>query len=79
MNPFLSLNNKEKLKKRLLEELGSLNISKDEINEAVEAAWVEKLNFEEDIRKKEKKYYLFEGKKMKGIVLSGRPYHIDQR
>lgn len=78
MNPFLSLNNKEKLKKRLLEELGSLNISKDEINEAVEAAWVEKLNFEEDIRKKGEEVlaYLKE-KKMKGIVLSGRPYHID--
>ena len=45
MNPFLSLNNKEKLKKRLLEELGSLNISKAEINEAVEAAWQERLNF----------------------------------
>lgn len=78
MNPFLSLNNKEKLKKRLLEELSSLNISKAEINKAVEAAWQERLNFEEDIRKKGEEVIAYiKEKGMKGIVLSGRPYHVD--
>lgn len=78
MNPFLSLDNKEKLKKRLLEEFKCFNISKSEINSAVEKAWQEQENMKNDIRQKGEEVlsYLKETGK-KGIVLSGRPYHID--
>jgi predicted CoA-substrate-specific enzyme activase len=78
MNPFLSLNNKEKLKKRLSEELESFKLSQKEIDYAVEAAWRERDKFEQDIRAKgeETLAYLKKNGK-KGIVLGGRPYHVD--
>ena len=79
MNPFLSLENKETLKKRLTQELKSFRgIKKKEINEAVDKAWEEEAKYKDDIRKKGEeviKYCKDTG--TKGIVLSGRPYHID--
>jgi predicted CoA-substrate-specific enzyme activase len=78
MNPFLTLDNKEKLKKRLYEELKSFSIAKNEIEKAVEKAWLEQENSRSDIRKKgeEALNYLKETGR-KGIVLAGRPYHVD--
>ncbi|AAK80356.1 putative CoA-substrate-specific enzyme activase [Clostridium acetobutylicum] len=77
-NPFVSLDDKEKLKSRLLEELQEFNLTKVEVNEAVNKAWQEQENLRQDIRKKGEEvleYLKKTGKK--GIVLSGRPYHID--
>jgi len=78
MNPFLPYNNKQKLKKRLFSELREFDISMEEISDAVEAAWAEDEKFKKDMRLKGEdvlKYLERTGKK--GIVLSGRPYHID--
>ncbi len=78
-NPFLPYDNKSKLKTRLYEVLGKeFNISKSEIDAAVDKAWAEDENAKNDIRKKgeETLKYLKENGK-KGIVLAGRPYHID--
>ncbi|MDP4178176.1 MAG: acyl-CoA dehydratase activase-related protein [Bacillota bacterium] len=78
MNPFLPLDDKKKLKKRLFEELSGEKISKSEIDDAVDKAWDETENVRSDIHKKGEEvveYLKRTGKK--GIVLSGRPYHID--
>ena len=79
MNPFLSFDDKENLKKRLYDVLKKdFHIPRNEINEAVDSAWQEKENTKQDIRDKGEevlKYLKETGKK--GIVLAGHPYHID--
>lgn len=78
MNPFFNLNDKNKLKKRLYEEFKSFNISKKEVETAVELAWEEQENTRLDIRKKgEEVVSYIKETGIKGIVLAGRPYHID--
>ncbi|TDT51886.1 2-hydroxyacyl-CoA dehydratase [Fonticella tunisiensis] len=78
MNPFLALHDRKKLIKRLYDELKDFNISLKEIEQAVRAAWQEEEKVKRDIRQKGEealKYLKKTGKK--GIILSGRPYHID--
>lgn len=78
INPFLPLDNKRRLIKRLYEELKEFNICNSEIAQAVEKAYEEDLMVKEDIRRKGEevlKYLKRTGNK--GIVLAGRPYHID--
>ncbi|BDR65246.1 2-hydroxyacyl-CoA dehydratase [Clostridium tetani] len=78
MKPFLSLNNKNKLIKRLYEEFKEFNIDRNEIINAVNKAYEEDKKVKEDLRNKGEEVlkYLKENNK-KGIVLAGRPYHID--
>ncbi len=78
MNPFLPLEDYKRLKVRLVEEFTAFNIDKKEIENAFDLALVEYKKFKEDIRKKgEEVLKYIEENNMKGIVLSGRPYHID--
>ena len=54
------------------------NIPEREVREAVKAAWQEQLNAKADIRKQGAKVLAeMEARHGKGIVLAGRPYHID--
>ena len=79
MNPFLPIDNKKRLTDRLIEELSDrFNISPQEITEATEAAWNEQMQYREDVKEYGMKA-IEELKKrgMKGIVLAGRPYHLD--
>ncbi|MSR89959.1 2-hydroxyacyl-CoA dehydratase [Inconstantimicrobium porci] len=77
-NPFFSLNNKEKLKKRLYDELDGFDITQEEIETALDAAWAEKDKYRDDIRKKgEETLEYLKKTGRKGIVLAGRPYHVD--
>lgn len=78
MHPFLPYENKERLIKRLHQEFKDFAISISEIAQAVEEAWQEDLRMKEDIKTKgtEVLKYLAESGR-KGIVLSGRPYHLD--
>lgn len=78
MNPFLPLDNKNRLIKRLYEEFKDFNIDSNEITNAVNKAYEEDKKVKEDIRNKGEEVlkYLKENNK-KGIVLAGRPYHID--
>lgn len=78
MNPFFSLNNRKILTKRIFQEFKNFNITLKEVKNAADAAWEEYDKFKEDIRKKGEeviKYLDNTGKK--GVVLCGRPYHID--
>lgn len=79
MHPFLSLKNEETISYRLVEELSDkFSIPASEIQSAVHAAWTELAACREDMRKKgaETLHYL-EKTGNRGIVLAGRPYHID--
>ena len=79
MNPFLPIFDKKALKARLFEGLGGMfSISKREIEHAVDVAWAEQERFRSDVKTagintlKE-----LHKKNIRGIVLAGRPYHID--
>lgn len=78
LNPFLPLDNSVKLKIRLEQELKKFEVSKKEISEAVDMAYAEVTCFKKDIRAKGEEVlaYLKETGK-RGVVLAGRPYHID--
>jgi predicted CoA-substrate-specific enzyme activase len=76
--PFLPYYHRSRLAQRLYEELKILNIGKAEIKKAVQAAWEEDERFKNDIRRQGQQVldYLKANRK-KGVVLAGRPYHLD--
>lgn len=79
IHPFLSLLNEKTIAYRLVEELSSkFSIPEGEIKSAVHAAWEELAACRQDMRSKgeETIQYLNETGN-RGIVLAGRPYHID--
>ncbi len=77
--PFMSFENEKILLKRLGEIYGGKpGFNKREVKEAFDAAWAEFENSRDDLQKKGEEtvaYLNASGKK--GIVLAGRPYHID--
>ncbi|MDD4799026.1 MAG: acyl-CoA dehydratase activase-related protein [Clostridia bacterium] len=77
-HPFLPYQNKKRLAQRLFEEFKDYELTFKEVEYAVNAAWAEDLNFKADIQNKGEE--ILEQLKItgqKGIVLSGRPYHLD--
>ncbi len=79
MNPFMALTNEQTITSRLVEEFSKeFDISKAEITQAAHAAWVELLASRDDIRKKgEETLAYIKEHNLHGIVLAGRPYHVD--
>jgi len=80
INPFLSLNNKERLKYRLYEVIKDNfgDITKSEVFSAVDKATKEESNFKNEVRKAgEDALKYIDENNLKGIVLAGRPYHLD--
>ncbi len=79
IRPFLALDNKQALKERLHREFKKYTtITIEEISEAVDAAYAEDDKLKKEITAKgdETLAYLKESGKL-GIVLAGRPYHLD--
>ncbi|MCI8444511.1 MAG: 2-hydroxyacyl-CoA dehydratase [Clostridia bacterium] len=79
LNPFLPFEKKNLVKKILeLDEFKEYHFTKAELNEAADKAEEEYQKFKKDIRDKgtETVRYLEENN-LKGIVLAGRPYHVD--
>lgn len=82
MNPFLPIFNEKRMAERLFEEFSSalpdFNITKREVENALSKAYAEDAAFKEEMRKKgeETVNFLKENGK-RGIVLAGRPYHVD--
>ena len=75
-NPFLALTSEEIITRRLVEEFSSL--PEEEIRQAAHLAWKELHQVREDIRRKgEETLDYLEKTGRRGIVLAGRPYHID--
>ena len=79
IHPFLSLQSEETIRYRLKEELCErFDISGAEIDTAVHAAWEELKACREDMRRKgEETIKFLKETGNRGIVLAGRPYHID--
>lgn len=75
-NPFLSFESEEILEKRLVQEFP--DIPSSTVKSAVYDAWMELMKSRQDVRNKGEEVirYLDETGK-RGIVLAGRPYHID--
>ncbi|MFA6807517.1 MAG: acyl-CoA dehydratase activase-related protein, partial [Eubacteriales bacterium] len=79
INPFLPYGNKKKLVRRLYEELIKFGLSYSEVAKAVDKAWQEDEKVKNDIKRKgEEVVNWVKETGIKGIVLSGRPYHLDQ-
>lgn len=79
-NPFFNLDDRKSLHKRLYEELRKdFNLTKKEVSEATRLAFEERDRYREDIRKAGDdalEYLRKTGRR--GIVLGGRPYHVDR-
>lgn len=78
-NPFMSFESAEILSKRLITIFASKQgISTSDVKTAFDAAWKELAAAREDVRKKgEETLAYLKASGRKGIVLAGRPYHID--
>ena len=79
IHPFLSLKSEETVSYRLIEELSDkFSIPASEITAAVHAAWEELSSCREDMKRKgEETIKYLDETGNRGIVLAGRPYHID--
>lgn len=79
MNPFLALDNENAMAAELYKELiKHYDVSLKEVQDAVRAGYLEADNIRADISKKgEEALAYLEQTGKKGIVLAGRPYHID--
>ena len=79
INPFLALTDEEILTKRLSEILKEeFGIHEQESHAAIHKAWEELANARNDMRKKgEETLQWMKDNNRRGIVLAGRPYHID--
>ncbi|MGI5902118.1 MAG: acyl-CoA dehydratase activase-related protein [Desulfitobacteriia bacterium] len=76
--PFLPMDDMSRMKERLYEEFADFKVTKQEIEQAVDKAYEEREKFRADLRAKGEEVlaYLKKNKKP-GIVLAGRPYHVD--
>ncbi len=75
-NPFMSFRDADTIASALIKAFPE--ISATEIKSACKAAWKEQANARKDIQKKgEETLCWMEANQKRGIVLAGRPYHID--
>ena len=72
------MDNKELLIKRILEEFICFHISKKEVRQAVKHALKEQESFKNDVKKYGEKVIKYLNlRNQKGIVICGKPYHLD--
>ena len=78
MSPFLPMDEEARLAQRLAEEFAVFGIEEEEIKEASLKAWQEKEAVRKDIQKEgERVLAWLDSQGVTGIVLAGRPYHVD--
>jgi predicted CoA-substrate-specific enzyme activase len=76
--PFLSMNDDKKLVKRITEVFAEYKVTSEEVKRAVSAARTELKEYKRDLKQKGEEAIEFLKKyNKKGIVLCGKPYHID--
>ncbi len=77
-NPFFSLADRQKLIVRLCEEFENKGFTSAQISSAAQKAFTEQDRFRSDMRKKGEETIDYVNKHgIIGIVLAGRPYHVD--
>lgn len=78
ISPFLSMDNAKALIERIVEEFADYQVTEEEARQAVKAACKERKQYKNDIRQKGEEILTFLKKEgRKGIVLCGKPYHVD--
>ena len=78
INPFVSLNNPKTMFSNLKEAFKEYSISDEELKNAIENAYKELDKCRDDIRNQgEIALNYIKENHLKGIVLAGRPYHVD--
>ncbi len=78
LNPFLPYDDTDALVERLAEELAPLGVERSEVEAAVGAARAEDRKVREDVdAEAAKAFEWMERTGSRGIVLAGRPYHLD--
>ncbi|OQB15609.1 MAG: Activator of (R)-2-hydroxyglutaryl-CoA dehydratase [Firmicutes bacterium ADurb.Bin193] len=78
LHPFLTLENRRAFVKSMYKALMPFEVTYIEVRRAAKAAFAELARFKEDIHKKgEETLSWLDKNGKKGIVLAGRPYHID--
>ncbi|HTP59325.1 MAG TPA: acyl-CoA dehydratase activase-related protein, partial [Spirochaetia bacterium] len=77
-NPFLPLHHSGRLKKRLSEELAWAGVTRKEIDHAVDAGFAAQRAFKAELRAQgELALEQIQAQGIRGIILAGRPYHLD--
>ena len=78
MHPFFNLDKRKSIPDRIFEEFKKYGITRKQAQIAVEAAYTEQERYKADIRQKgEETLNWMKETGTRGIVLAGRPYHID--
>ena len=79
LNPFMSFANVDSLTEQLVKTFAAeFSIPEEEVKDAVLAGWHELANAREDMKRKgEETLRYMEETGKRGIVLAGRPYHVD--
>lgn len=78
LNPFITFEDKRHLKIQIVDSLRDFSIDEREIDKALEKAFIELKRYREDVKRKGREVLKYiEDKNIIGIVLGGRPYHID--
>ena len=79
MNPFLPIDDKSRLAERLFEELSPhFAVTREQVEKAVDIAWAEQNKFRKEVQQQgEEALEELITRSANGIVLSGRPYHLD--
>ena len=79
MNPFLNLNDAASVKRELYNCLSEkFSLSEDKVGAAVDAAYAELACYRKEVQAKGQEILAnMRDRGMRGIVLAGRPYHID--
>ncbi|BDR53359.1 activase [Bombiscardovia nodaiensis] len=78
MRPYFNLSNRQKLAERVVAEFAWAGVSADEARLAVQEAYREDARFKEDVRQEGLRALAYMREHdVRGVVLSGRPYHVD--
>ncbi|KAB7788699.1 acyl-CoA dehydratase activase-related protein [Bifidobacterium leontopitheci] len=78
MRPYFNLANHELMVDRIVEEFAWANVTREEAETAVKAAYAEDKIFKNDVQMEGLKALAYmKEHNCRGIVLAGRPYHID--
>ncbi|MBW3081450.1 acyl-CoA dehydratase activase-related protein [Bifidobacterium saguinibicoloris] len=78
MHPYFNLANHELMVDRIVEEFAWANVTREEAETAVKAAYAEDKVFKHDVQEEGLKALAYmKEHDCRGIVLAGRPYHID--